>query len=72
MVEKNGKDEVEILARAGFTGVDSGRDVRMFGGRGIRHDAAAFDPTKANERNIFLGLAGGGLVVPGLKDVQAP
>ena len=64
-VEHGGRYPAEILQRAGFTGVHSGRDVRMFGGKGIRHDDAMFDPAKAKRFGIYLGL-GGAAVGPAL------
>ena len=55
---KNGTgDAVGTLRRAGFDAIDSGRDVRMLTGDGIREKSAAFDPEKAESRNIFASLA---------------
>ena len=45
-----------VLRRAGFNSVDTGRDVLMLSGSGIRSAEAAFDPALAASRNIFHGL----------------
>jgi hypothetical protein len=46
----------ETLRRAGFTAVDTGRDVMMLSGSGIRSADAAFDPARAHLPNIYYGL----------------
>jgi hypothetical protein len=50
-------DAFGTLRRAGFDAIDSGRDVRMLTGQGIREKSAAFDPAKVESRNIFASLA---------------
>lgn len=55
-LERNTSDAGAVLRRAGFNSVDTGRDVLMLSGSGIRSADAAFDPALAGSRNIFHGL----------------
>jgi hypothetical protein len=53
------RDPIGVFRSAGFDALDSGRDVLKLNGFGIRHKDAMFDPAKADQRNIFLGLGAG-------------
>jgi hypothetical protein len=55
-LERNIGNPKEILRRAGFTSVDTGRDVMMLSGSGIRSADAVFDPDRAHLPNIYYGL----------------
>ena len=56
--ERGGANHADILSRAGFIGRATERDVHMFGGAGIRHDLAMFDPAHLKRIGIYLGLGG--------------
>ncbi len=58
LLEMNTSGAIDVLRRAGYDAIDSGRDVRMLKATGIRHKDAAFDPARAGEGGIFLGLGG--------------
>ena len=47
-----------VFLEAGFNALDSGRDVRMIDGSGIRLKDAVFDPGKARSRSISASLFG--------------
>jgi len=57
MIDRSGVGVEDVLRRAGFNSVDTGSDVRMLSGRGIRSADAAFDPRKKASRNIYYGMA---------------
>jgi hypothetical protein len=65
MLVEGSSDPLGIFTRAGFNALDSGRDVRMLTGFGIRHKDAVFDPAKADSRDIFASLAALGLLGAG-------
>lgn len=52
----------EVLRRAGFDAIDTGRDMVMLTNQGIRSPQAAFDPAKRSSADILAGL--GALAVP--------
>jgi hypothetical protein len=56
-IEKNAKDPDKVFLDAGFTALDSGRDVRTLTGFGQRLASAKFDPRKAHLRDISAALA---------------
>ena len=58
VAERGGANHADILSRAGFIGAGTERDVHMFGGDGIRHDLAMFDPAHLKRIGIYLGLGG--------------
>jgi hypothetical protein len=63
-IEKNAQDPVKVFTKAGFDALDSGRDVRTLTGFGQRLKEAAFDPAKADLRNIMAGFAAASLGYP--------
>ena len=58
VAERGGANHADILSRAGFIGRATERDVHMFGGKGIRHDLAMFDPAHLKRMDIYFGLGG--------------
>jgi hypothetical protein len=64
-MEYNSTNWAGLLRRAGFNAFDSGRDVRMLTGKGIRHKDAVFDPAKAKSTDIFASVTGA-VAVPAL------
>jgi hypothetical protein len=58
VAERGGANQADILSRAGFIGAGTERDVHMFGGKGIRHDLAMFDPAHLKRMGIYFGLGG--------------
>lgn len=58
-IEQGVGDPVGVLRRAGYDAIDSGRDVRKFGGEGIRSKDARFDPAQKSSQNILAGIAAG-------------
>jgi general stress protein YciG len=65
-IENNASNPKDLFKRAGFNALDSGRDVRMLDGFGIRSNRAVFDPAKRDSRNIFAGVAGAAVIPPAL------
>jgi hypothetical protein len=63
LIERNATHPIDTFVRAGFTALDSGRDVRTLTASGQRLSSAAFDPRRAQSGDIMAGLAGA--VLPG-------
>jgi hypothetical protein len=67
-VTQGASAQIRHITPAGFDALDSGRDVRKLTGEGIRLKDAAFDPAKADDRNILATMMGGGLLAPFVLD----
>jgi hypothetical protein len=66
MLKAHSGDPAVVLKRAGFDAIDTGAgDVRKLTGQGIRSKDAVFDPARAQDGNIFLGI-GGAAAAPGI------
>jgi hypothetical protein len=63
-IEKNAQDPAGVFTKAGFDAMDSGRDVRTLTGLGQRLKEAAFDPAKADWRDITAAFAAAPLAYP--------
>lgn len=61
-IERGSADPIGLFRAAGFDALDSGRDVRMLTGEGIRLKDARFDPSQSGSRNILAGVAGASLL----------
>jgi hypothetical protein len=63
-IEKNAQDPVGVFVNAGFNALDSGRDVRTLTALGQRLEDAAFDPAKADWKDIMAAAAAAPLAYP--------
>lgn len=62
-LEHNTPNAGAVLRRAGFNSVDTGRDVLMLSGHGIRSADAVFDPSRARSQNIYYGIPLGAAMI---------